>query len=104
MLAALGDWQIAYGQRSPGEETSPAKNVLWYRQPGEKWEQTLPLGNGRLGAAVFGGVDTERVIYNEDSLWSGWPEPNNDRQGAYQALVKIRKLLKGSSGLSARGG
>ncbi len=70
--------------------------VLWYRKPADlaKWEQALPLGNGRLGAMVFGGVDTERIIYNEDSLWSGWPEPKNDREGAYNALQKIRELLK----------
>jgi len=68
--------------------------VLWYRQPATKWEQALPLGNGRMGAAVFGGVDKERIVCNEDSLWSGWPEPNNDREGAYEALQKIRKLLK----------
>ncbi len=70
------------------------QNLLWYRQPASKWEQSLPLGNGRLGAMIFGGVDKERIIFNEDSLWSGWPEPANDREGASEALRKIRKLLK----------
>jgi len=70
--------------------------VLWYRKPADpsKWEQALPLGNGRLGAMIFGGVEKERIIYNEDSLWSGWAEPDNDREGTYKALQKIRKLLK----------
>lgn len=90
----LDDRQGAYAQQSPGVQAAPSKNVLWYRQPAVKWEQGLPLGNGRLGATVFGGVDKERIIYNEDSLWSGWPEPNNDREGADEALRKIRKLLK----------
>ena len=44
---------------------------LWYKQPAEKWEQALPLGNGRLGAMVFGTVDTERFQMNEESLWAG---------------------------------
>jgi alpha-L-fucosidase 2 len=91
---ALRCRQGAYGQQVSGVEAAKSKNVLWYQKPAVKWEQALPLGNGRLGAAVFGGIDKERIIYNEDSLWSGWPEPNNDRDGAYEALRKIRKLLK----------
>jgi len=69
---------------------------LWYPKPAnpKKWEEALPIGNGRLGAMVFGGVNEEKLILNEDSLWSGWPEPKNDREGAYPALVKIRKLLQ----------
>lgn len=90
----LANRQDAHGQESLGVEAVLMKNVLWYQQPATKWEQTLPLGNGRLGAAVFGGIAKERIIYNEDSLWSGWPEPNNDREGADEALRKIRKLLK----------
>lgn len=86
--------QGTYGQLAPGMEAASSENVLWYQQPAAKWEQALPVGDGRLGAAVFGGVDKERIIYNEDSLWSGWLEPNNDREGAYKALQKIRKLLK----------
>jgi alpha-L-fucosidase 2 len=69
---------------------------LWYRQPAhpEKWEQALPLGNGRLGAMVFGGVGKEHLLLNEDSLWSGWPEPDNDREGAFEALQAMRKILR----------
>jgi len=69
---------------------------LWYKKPADpkKWEQAVPLGNGRLGAMIFGGITNDVMVLNEDSLWSGWPEPNNDREGAYDALVKIRKLLK----------
>ena len=69
---------------------------LWYNKPANSsvWEEAVPLGNGRLGAMVFGGVDKDTMILNEDSLWSGWPEPRNDREGSYEALVRIRKLLK----------
>ena len=68
-------------------------NSLWYEQPPSKWDNAFPLGNGRLGMVVFGTVD-EYIIFNEDSIWSGWPEKNNDREGSYEALQKIRKLLK----------
>jgi len=79
-----------------GAQTGASHNVLWYDKPADqtKWEQALPLGNGRLGAMVFGGIDSDRMILNEDTLWSGWPEPENDREGAYEALVEIRKLLR----------
>ncbi|MDO7907886.1 glycoside hydrolase family 95 protein [Paenibacillus sp. JX-17] len=46
---------------------------LWYRQPAAVWEEALPLGNGRLGAMVFGRPDTELIQMNEDTLWSGFP-------------------------------
>jgi alpha-L-fucosidase 2 len=47
--------------------------TLWYDKPATQWGQALPLGNGRLGAMVFGGVAEERIGLNEDSLWSGGP-------------------------------
>lgn len=46
---------------------------LWYRTPAESWTQALPLGNGRLGAMVYGGVERETVCLNEDTFWSGYP-------------------------------
>ena len=69
---------------------------LWYRKPADpkKWEQSIPLGNGRLGAMIGGGIGKDFLILNEDTLWSGWPEPGNDREGSYKALEKMRKLLK----------
>ncbi|MBD5149777.1 MAG: glycoside hydrolase family 95 protein [Oscillibacter sp.] len=48
---------------------------LWYRAPAERWTQALPLGNGRLGAMVYGGVEEETVCLNEDTFWSGYPRP-----------------------------
>lgn len=47
---------------------------LWYRRPAENWFEALPLGNGRLGAVVFGGVNQEHLQLNEESLWAGCPE------------------------------
>jgi alpha-L-fucosidase 2 len=65
---------------------------LWYTQPAEKWTEALPIGNGRLGAMVFGGVFNERLQFNEDTLWTGHPHDyaNSD---ARQKLPAIRQLL-----------
>lgn len=65
---------------------------LWYQQPAAKWEEALPIGNGRLGAMIFGGVAAERLQLNEDSLWSGAPQ-DADNPKALEALPEIRKLL-----------
>lgn len=61
------------GCASPVENSSPSSALLWYEQPAEKWIEALPLGNGRLAAMVFGGVDEERLQLNEESLWAGEP-------------------------------
>ena len=47
---------------------------LWYDAPASYWEGALPLGNGALGAMLFGGVPTERYQLNADTIWSGPPE------------------------------
>ena len=65
---------------------------LWYRQPAEKWTDALPLGNGRLGAMVFGGTQNERVQFNEDTLWTGGPHEYQN-EGAAEHLATVRKLL-----------
>ncbi|WP_207514188.1 glycoside hydrolase family 95 protein [Longitalea luteola] len=65
---------------------------LWYRQPAAAWTDALPLGNGRLGAMVFGGVAEERFQLNEETLWSGRPR-TYARTGAVQYLQPIRQLL-----------
>ena len=68
------------------------KLCLWYRQPAQKWTEALPIGNGRMGAMVFGGVADERIQFNEDTLWTGSPH-DYVRAGAGEALPEIRKLL-----------
>jgi alpha-L-fucosidase 2 len=84
------------GALARAADKATSDTLLWYKAPANpsKWEQALPLGNGRLGAMIFGGTDNERILYNEDSLWSGWPEPGNDREGSFAALQKVRKLLR----------
>ena len=65
---------------------------LWYDQPAQAWTDALPLGNGRLGAMVYGGVAREEFQLNESTLWSGGPyQPTNDE--ALPNLEEIRRLL-----------
>ena len=65
--------------------------VLWYDTPATNWNEALPVGNGRLGAMVFGGTNRERIQLNEESVWS--------RQGGYkdspgkETLPRVRELL-----------
>ncbi|MBL8241087.1 MAG: glycoside hydrolase family 95 protein [Bryobacterales bacterium] len=66
--------------------------TLWYRQPAKTWTEALPVGNGRLGAMVFGGVETERIQLNEDTLWSGAPKDWNNPQ-AKAVLPEVRRLV-----------
>ena len=54
--------------------------TLWYRQPAEQWVEALPIGNGRVGAMIFGGVASERLQLNHDTLWSGVPSDWLDRE------------------------
>lgn len=66
--------------------------VLWYNNPAEQWTDALPVGNGRLGAMVFGGVEQERIQLNEESLWEGsYQDTNNPK--ALEALPKVQQLL-----------
>lgn len=75
------------------KEVERRETKLWYKQPASNWMQALPVGNGRLGAMVFGGTTHERIQLNEDSMWAGagdWGES----VGAPEDLEKIRQLLK----------
>lgn len=65
---------------------------LFYNQPAEKWEEALPIGNGRLGGMVFGGVAKERIQLNEDTLWSGYPKDKLNYD-AINYLETTRELI-----------
>ena len=68
---------------------------LWYKQPsGNVWENALPIGNGELGAMIFGNVDTETVQLNEGTVWSGSPN-RNDNDLCMDSLAEIRQLIFG---------
>ncbi|MEA5128477.1 MAG: glycoside hydrolase family 95 protein [Proteiniphilum sp.] len=65
---------------------------LWYDKPAENWEEALPIGNGRLGAMIFGTVESEHLQINEETVWAGEPG-NNLPEGFYEVLPQIRKLI-----------
>jgi len=65
---------------------------LWYTHPAEKWDEALPVGNGRLGAMVFGKTDEERIQFNEDTYWSGGPY-SQTREGGNKYLSEIQELI-----------
>ena len=71
---------------------APESNVLVYTHPAREWNQALPLGNGRLGAMVFGNVNGERIQLNENSLWMGGPRDTNNPD-ALKHLAEVRRLL-----------
>lgn len=66
--------------------------VLWYDKPAQEWLEALPLGNSNLGAMVFGGVGSEKIMLNEETFWSGSPH-NNDSQRSLARLDEVRKLI-----------
>lgn len=73
-------------------QTFPAEQKLWYIQPASTWNEALPVGNGRLGAMVFGGINHERIQLNEETIWSGTKEDFVNPR-ALKSLPVIRKLL-----------
>ena len=78
--------------QSPTDTSTENIQVLWYEQAATVWEEALPLGNGRLGAMVFGDPTSERIQLNDDSLWPkdlNWDHP----PGTPKDLAEIRQLL-----------
>lgn len=69
-----------------------ATHLIWLDHPAEHFTSALPLGNGTMGALVFGGVERERIVLNEDGLWSGSVEDPN-RHDSHEYLPEIRRLL-----------
>jgi alpha-L-fucosidase 2 len=81
------------------EKTTDLK--LWYPAPAQLWEEALPIGNGRLGAMVFGGALQERIQLNENTIWAGSPN-RNDNPEALEALPEIRKRIFSGDYLGAQ--
>jgi len=73
-------------------DTNHESLLLWYDQPASEWTEALPVGNGRLGAMIFGGIGSEQLQLNEDTLYAGSPyDPNNPE--ALKALPEARRLI-----------
>jgi alpha-L-fucosidase 2 len=80
-----------YGCSSNTEKQNDSMK-LWYRQPAAVWEEALPVGNGRLGAMVFGDPVNERIQLNEESIWAG-SKINNNNPDALKSLPELQKAL-----------
>jgi alpha-L-fucosidase 2 len=91
-MATLAVSAFSFCPQSDAQEATNKSLQLWYTQPAQKWTDALPVGNGRLGAMVFSGTGDERIQFNEDTLWKGFPH-DYDRAGAHDSLAKIRELL-----------
>ena len=76
----------------PGIDIDGGALTLWYDKPAGVWTEALPVGNGRLGAMVFGGPASERLQLNEDSFWSSGPS-RNDNPKAAGVLAQVRQLI-----------
>ncbi|MHC4704453.1 MAG: glycoside hydrolase family 95 protein, partial [Planctomycetota bacterium] len=81
------------GTQSTGQSRQGWDSLkLWYDKPAQKWTEALPVGNGRLGAMVFGTIETEQLQLNEDTVWAGKPI-ERDRAGAHRHLAEARRLI-----------
>ncbi|MCP4272665.1 MAG: glycoside hydrolase family 95 protein, partial [Gammaproteobacteria bacterium] len=105
--ACSGDKQLPpddAGLSIKAESTQPIQlsseqHRLWYQQPAKDWmSEALPIGNGFMGAMIFGGVNEDRIQFNEQSLWAGGPGSSEsynsgNRQDAHKALPEVRELV-----------
>ena len=81
---------------APAQSVTPEPaphDGLWYDRPAERWLEALPLGNGRLGAMIYGGTRTERIALSESTAWSGAPTTGGVNPGALPHLNEIRQLF-----------
>src|SRR5580692_3662162 len=81
------------GWSAPTTDAESTRYVLHFAQPAATWPDALPVGNGRLGAMVFGNPALERVQLNEESIWDGQPGLDRNNPKAGEAVPKIRELL-----------
>ena len=100
LLAPLAVLHAAVPASTPAESPNPdaappsiSSLTLWYRQPAKGWEEALPVGNGHMGAMIYGGVPTEHIQFNEHTVWTGQPH-SYAHAGAVQALPELRRLLQ----------
>ncbi len=88
ILMLAGAMPVLADEKTP---ISP-ETTIWFDAPAKDFTESSPMGNGRLGAMMFGGVDEERIVLNESSVWSG-SRQDADREDAYKVLPEIRQLL-----------
>src|SRR6266508_3781886 len=92
-IAVAAVLALSLSLRAAIEQPTPTQDLrLWYKQPAANWNEALPIGNGRLGAMVFGGVENERLQLNEDTVWAGEKRDRLNPAGP-AAVPEIRRLL-----------
>ncbi len=91
-LAVGGLVSVAAVAQAQAQASAPSTLALWYTSPASNWLDALPIGNGRLGAMVFGKADDERVQLNENTLWDGFPRDTTNPD-ALKNLPEVRRLL-----------
>ncbi len=97
LLFILGGFSLVsaqitnFNQDEKNKSFNP-ESVLWYNAPATAWEEALPVGNGRLGAMVFGKYGEERIQLNEETYWSGGPYSTVVGGGA-EVLPQVQKLI-----------
>ncbi len=100
-LAVLGLLTLLLPREGGGDKIQQNSDLrLWYRQPAANWNQALPIGNGRLGAMVFGGIANERLQLNEDTVWAGEKRDRLNPAGP-AAVTEVRRLLLAGKAVEA---
>jgi len=83
----------AYVAANASAAEPPNELKLWYDKPARNWNEALPLGNGATGAMIYGGVETDHINLNSDTLWSGPRETSGDNPEAAKHLPLLRTLI-----------
>lgn len=92
LLTFISGWSQRIILNEINTKTFNPATLLWYTEPAKKWDEALPVGNGRLGAMVFGKNGEERIQLNEETYWSGGPY-STVVKGGYKVLPEIQKLV-----------
>jgi alpha-L-fucosidase 2 len=93
IMAAAVSASPGFGFSQQDPSRNRLGNQLWYAAPAQRWLEALPLGNGRMGAMVFGGVRQERIALSESTVWSGAPSSTDVNPNALSRLKEIRDLM-----------
>ena len=91
-FSVVGAWLLCLPVLAADVQSFSSESTIWFDAPAKTFTESCPMGNGRLGAMMFGGVDEERIVLNESSVWSG-SRQDADRPDAYKVLPEIRRLL-----------
>lgn len=84
--------QISCANNSEPQKQIDPSLALWYNKPATVWTEALPIGNGRMGAMIYGGTENETIQFNEETLWTGQPH-GYSHEGAADYLDTLRQLL-----------